>query len=109
MHCATRAARCMRYRTREGVHRVNIDRNSVIDALREAGLQSGDSVFFQSAMSSFGKVLGGPSTVVDALEEIVEEEGLVAKPAFPITGTAVEYLSARPVFDVRSTPSTDRN
>ena len=101
-----RSVRRLRYETRQRLQPVTVDRDAVVAALRETGLDSGDAVFFQSAMSSFGEILGGATTVVDALEEIVGEEGLLAMPAFPIVGGAVEYLSAKPVFDVRLTPST---
>jgi aminoglycoside 3-N-acetyltransferase len=101
-----RQYRRVRYRLREAVKPVRIDREAIAGALREAGLGPGDDVFFQSAMSSFGEIVDGPQTVIAALEDVVGEEGLIAMPAFPIVGKAFEYLSSDPVFDVRATPST---
>lgn len=101
-----RQARRLRYRTRQRLRPVTVDPPAVERALRDAGLGPGDTVFFQSAMSSFGKIVGGAQTVIDALEDIVGASGLIVMPAFPIVGTAIEYLGSDPVFDVRSTPST---
>jgi aminoglycoside 3-N-acetyltransferase len=74
-------------------------------ALREAGLSGGDTVFFQAGMATFGTIDGGPGAVIEALERIVGEEGLVAMPAFPLTGPAIEHLRRHPVFDARRDPS----
>lgn len=101
-----RQARRLRYRMRRRLHPVSVDLPEVRKALRDAGLGRGDAVFFQSAMSSFGEIVGGAPTVIGALDDIVGDDGLIVMPAFPLVGTAIEYLSADPVFDVRSTPST---
>lgn len=56
-------------------------------------------------MSAFGSFEDGPATVVAALEDVVGERGLVAMPAYPLTGPAIEHLAGDPLFDLRSTPS----
>lgn len=103
---AKRHGRRLRFRLREAVRPVRVEPPSVLDALQAAGLGPGDTVFFQSAMSSLGEIVGGAETVIDALDEVVGEYGLIVMPAFPISGTAFEYLSSDPLFDVRATPST---
>jgi aminoglycoside 3-N-acetyltransferase len=102
---ARKRYRSARYRTRERVRPVRLDGTAVEAALRDAGLTAGDAVFFQAGMAAFGTIEGGPQAVIDALDRIVGEEGLVAMPAFPLTGPAIEHLRRHPVFDARSDPS----
>jgi len=56
-------------------------------------------------MSPFGQIAGGPAAVLEALDEVVGDEALVAMPAFPFQGSVLEYLRDEPRFSVRSTPS----
>jgi aminoglycoside 3-N-acetyltransferase len=56
-------------------------------------------------MSVFGTFEDGPETVIAALERVVGERGLIAMPAFPLTGPAIEHLATDPLFDARNTPS----
>jgi aminoglycoside 3-N-acetyltransferase len=79
--------------------------DDIAAALREAGLIAGDACFMQAAMSSFGSFEDGPATVLAGLDVVVGEEGLIAMPAFPLSGPAIEHFEASPVFDVRSTAS----
>ena len=58
-------------------------------------------------MAAFGTIEGGPQTVIEALEAIVGPEGLIAMPAFPLTGPAIEHLRAHPVFDAAHRPVAD--
>lgn len=102
---ARRRYRSARYRIRERLSPTTLSVDDVAGALRECGLATGDACFMQAAMSAFGSFEEGPVTVVRALESVVGEEGLIAMPAYPLTGPAIEHLAADPVFDVRSTPS----
>src|SRR5918992_2836457 len=97
--------RSARYRARERLRPVRISRGEVEAGLRDAGLGEGDAVFIQAGMAVFGTIEGGPQAVIEALDRIVGEEGLVAMPAFPLTGPAIEHLRRHPVFDARSDPS----
>jgi len=100
-----RRYRSARYRLRERVRPVNLTRADVAAALREAGLEQGDTVFFQAGMAAFGTIDGGPQTVIDALEEVLGREALIAMPVFPLTGPAIEHLRTHPTFDARTEPS----
>ena len=97
--------RSARYRLRERVRPVTLTREDVAAALREAGIEGGDAVFFQAGMAAFGTIEGGPQTVIDALEDVVGREGLISMPAFPLTGPAIEHLRTHPAFDARTDPS----
>jgi aminoglycoside 3-N-acetyltransferase len=79
--------------------------DDVAAALRASGLVAGDACFMQAAMSAFGSFEDGPATVLAGLDAVVGETGLIAMPAFPLSGPAIEHFEADPVFDVRSTPS----
>ena len=85
---------------------MTVTKDEIVQSLRDVGLREGDGVFLHSSLSKFGEIEGGPETVIDALDEVLGPEGLIAMPAFPLVGGTVEYLSTYPVFDVRSTPST---
>ena len=97
--------RRIRYRARERVAPVSVDRDQIAATLREAGLKQGDAALVQSKMSAFGTIEGGPQTVIDAFEQVLGPDGLIAMPAFPLDRPALEYLRQDPVFDLRNTPS----
>jgi aminoglycoside 3-N-acetyltransferase len=98
-------ARRARFHARERVAPVTVRQDDVAAALRAGGLREGDGVFVHSAMSRFGQIEGGPATVVAAFEQVLGPAGLIAMPAFPLTGSTGDYLAGDPVFDVRETPS----
>jgi aminoglycoside 3-N-acetyltransferase len=100
-----RISRRMRFHVREQVAPTPLTRRNLVDALRAAGLREGDGVFFQVAMSAFGRIEGGPKTVVEALDEVLGPEALIAMPAFPPAAGSVELLERGELFDVSATPS----
>jgi len=51
-------------------------------SLRDIGLKQGDTVIVHSSLSSFGEVEGGADTVVDAVLEIIGNEGTLVVPTF---------------------------
>jgi aminoglycoside 3-N-acetyltransferase len=95
----------LRHRTRERLRPVRVTQSDIERALRELGIAEGDAVFFQAGMAAFGTIEGGPEAVIDALESVVGERGLIAMPAFTMSGLTVEYLRATPVVDLRSAAS----
>lgn len=94
-----------RYRLRERVRPVVVTQSQVEAALREAGVEEGDTVLAQAAMSSFGSFEGGPRAVIDALDAVVGPQGTVVMPAFPMRGLSAEHVRDHPVFDSRTDPS----
>lgn len=97
--------RGIRYRARERIRPVVLGRGEIATALRDAGIGRGDAVFVQASMSALGRIEGGPETAIAAFREVVGPDGLIAMPAFPLTGPAVEHLRSHPVFDSRVDPS----
>ena len=102
---ARRKYRSARYRLRERFRPTVLSRGDVEAALRECGLAEGDACFVQAAMSSFGAFEQGPDTVLDALSGVVGDDGLIAMPAYSLTGPAIDHLAADPLFDPHTTPS----
>jgi aminoglycoside 3-N-acetyltransferase len=100
-----RRYRSVRYRIRETLRPTALSVADVEGALRESGLEPGDSCFVQSAMSAFGSFDEGPQTVLEAFGRVLGPSGLLAMPSYPLRAPAIEYLGDDPVFDVRSTPS----
>ena len=97
--------RSARYRLRERFRPTVISQADVEAALRESGLTEGDACFMQAAMSAFGGFENGPDTVLDALRSVVGDKGLIAMPAYSLTGPAIDHLAGNPLFDPRTTPS----
>jgi aminoglycoside 3-N-acetyltransferase len=55
-------------------------KEDIKDALKKLGLKKGDIVGVHSSLSSFGYVEGGADAVIDALLEVVGEEGTIVMP-----------------------------
>jgi aminoglycoside N3'-acetyltransferase len=53
--------------------------------LRQLGLTRGAAVEVHSSLSSFGRVEGGAATVVDALMNVVGQEGALVMSAYPVS------------------------
>lgn len=106
LRAARSRLRRFRYRLRQRAAPVVVTREDIVASLREVGLRDGDGVFLHSSLSSFGEIRGGSATVLQALDDVLGPEGLIAMPAFPLVGGTQEYLSTNPVFDVRNTAST---
>jgi aminoglycoside N3'-acetyltransferase len=102
---ARRSYRSARYRLRERLRPIELSAADVERAFRGAGVGEGDAVFVQAAMSAFGTFERGPDTVIEGIERAVGSAGLIAMPAFPLTGPAIEHLEGDSAFDVRRTPS----
>ena len=55
-------------------------KNEIIDALRTVGLTAGDAVMVHTSLSQIGYVCGGAQTVIEAIMEVVGEEGTIMMP-----------------------------
>lgn len=74
-------------------------------ALHDIGLRPGDAVLVHSSWDAFAGFAGKPTDVVATLQRVLTAEGTLLMPTIPFGGTAVEYVSRVPVFDVARTPS----
>jgi aminoglycoside 3-N-acetyltransferase len=55
-------------------------KTDIIEALRKVGLKSGDPVMVHASLSRIGYVCGGAQAVIEALIEVVGEEGTILMP-----------------------------
>ncbi|MBK8903618.1 MAG: AAC(3) family N-acetyltransferase [Anaerolineaceae bacterium] len=79
-----------------------VTKNDIIAGLTTLGVASGNKVLVHSSLSSFGHVEGGADTVIDAILDVIGEDGTMLVP----TLTGHEGLSADnpPIFDPTHTP-----
>jgi aminoglycoside 3-N-acetyltransferase len=76
-----------------------ITKNDLISDLKKLGLSQNDVVLVHSSFKSFGGVVGGPQTVIDAILELLGKEGTLIVPTF-----SWDFCNKIP-FDVRHSPS----
>jgi len=79
--------------------------HDLIALLRRVGVKLGDVLLVHSSFDEFQGFAGNPTDVILALQEAVGCSGTLLMPTSPFTGTAVDYVSTHPVFDVSKTPS----
>jgi aminoglycoside N3'-acetyltransferase len=60
---------------------VPTDSRTIETCLRGAGVNRGDTIYLTSSLSAIGRVVGGPETVLSALENVVGPLGTIAAPA----------------------------
>jgi aminoglycoside 3-N-acetyltransferase len=85
--------------------RTGLDKPALIEALKNAGLQEGDTVLVHSSLSKIGYVEGGAATVVAAFLELIGENGHLLMPTSPNNALQVDYIKKIDHFDVLHSPS----
>lgn len=55
-------------------------KEEIVKKLREAGLEKGDVVMVHTSLKRMGYVCGGAQTVIEALMEVVGENGTIMMP-----------------------------
>ena len=73
--------------------------SSLIDDLRDLGIEAGDTLLVHSSMSSLGWVAGGPPAVVDALQAVLTDAGTLVMPTHSSQYTDPAAWEAPPVPD----------
>jgi aminoglycoside 3-N-acetyltransferase len=73
--------------------------------LSELGISPGVTVLVHSSLDQFEGFRGDTMAILSALQGAVGSQGTLLMPTLPFTGSAVEYVSKDPVFDVVRTPS----
>ena len=63
----------------------SITQKDIEEGLRELGLRRGDAVEVHSSLSSLGWVEGGATTVIEALMQVVGEEGALVMSAYSVS------------------------
>jgi len=75
-----------------------VSKSRIEEDLKSLGLEENDWVFMHSSLKSLGYVRRGANTVIDAIMDVVGEEGLLMVPTFTFKGFA-------PYFEPHRTPS----
>jgi len=83
----------------------SVTQADITAGLRALGLAAGMGVMVHSSLRSFGRVEGGPLTVIAALEEVLTPTGTLMMPSFN-HGAPFEPGAAG-VFDPHATPTTN--
>ena len=73
--------------------------DQLAENFRALGVETGDTLLVHSSYKSFGGVDGGPQTVIDALLEVLGDDGTLVMPTFNF-----DFCKGAP-WDVRETPS----
>ena len=55
-------------------------KEEIIQKLREVGPEKGDAVMVHTSLKRMGYICGGAQTVIEALMEVVEENGTIMMP-----------------------------
>jgi aminoglycoside 3-N-acetyltransferase len=84
-----------------------VSKTRILDDLGKFGVRRGDTLYVFSSLSSIGDVIGGSSTVINALAEAVGTEGTLVFPCFSLVGNEMtKTLESGRVFDSKTTPCT---
>lgn len=83
----------------------SFDAKAIEEALHKIGIGEGNVVFVHSSYNAFEGYTGNPSDVLTAIETAVGSDGTVMMPSLPFNGSALDYISAGNITDVRRTPS----
>ncbi|RAV21444.1 AAC(3) family N-acetyltransferase [Paenibacillus contaminans] len=78
-----------------------VTKDDIVRAFRETGAGPSDILLIHSSLKSFGKVIGGPKSVIDAAKETVTESGTVVFP----TLVQKDFPNAYRNWDVNRSPS----
>lgn len=55
-------------------------KEEIVQKIREVGLEKGDAVMVHMSLKRMGYVCGGAQTVIEALMEVVGEDGTIMMP-----------------------------
>ena len=91
-----------RFAIEERIGNAMLIKNELVTAFRNAGLTAGDLVLVHSSLRKLGPVEGGADTVLDALLEVLGQEGTLALP----THTFSVVTARQPVFHQSLTPAS---
>jgi len=67
-------------------------------------IDRGAAICIHSRLSALGHIVGGPQTIVAAVQSAVRDSTIVM-PTFPFVGPVREYLETNPIYDPEKSPS----
>ncbi len=81
-----------------------ISKDKLVEDLKNLGVKKGDALNLKISLKSIGQVEGGPTTVIDALREVVGEEGTLVTESF-VTAHHLSDLKKKTVLSEPDSPS----
>jgi aminoglycoside 3-N-acetyltransferase len=83
------------------------NKDQIVNDLNKFGIKPGMSVFIHSSLSKLGNIVGGPKTIVNSFERIIDKsKGTIMMPGFTIKGSmkgTLEYLEENKItYDYRT-------
>ncbi|NQZ68328.1 MAG: AAC(3) family N-acetyltransferase [Lentisphaeria bacterium] len=81
-----------------------ISKDQLIDDIKKLGIQAGDHVLVHASLSQIGQVDGGAPSVIEALLNVLTEQGTLLMPSFQ-SASQFKLLSAGVCFDLKNSPS----
>jgi len=82
-----------------------ITTQQLIKNLEHIGIQKGDTLLVHSSLSKIGFLENGPKTLIDALLNVIGENGNLLMPTSPNNVYQLNYIQNTPYFDVLNSPS----
>lgn len=82
-----------------------VTKEDIVVGLHALGIEPGRGVMVHSSLKSFGRVVGGPQAVIEALFEVITPEGTLLMPSFN-QGRPFRK-GGEDCFDVRRTPTVN--
>jgi aminoglycoside 3-N-acetyltransferase len=82
----------------------SISKNDIFLALKNLDIKKGDTLMVHSSLKGLGKIENGPKDIINAILELIGDNGNVLMPAFTISGSMYETLSNKELlFDPTNT------
>ena len=78
-----------------------VSEDDIVSALKRVGVAESDIVLTHSSLKSFGYVIGGPMSVINAIKKVVTESGTVVFP----TLVQKDFINAYKNWDINKSPS----
>lgn len=83
----------------------SLTKEYLIRDFKRIGINAGDHVLVHSSLSKIGYIENGPTSLIEALLDVIGENGTLLMPSFPAKGRNKDHLESQPFFDLLNTPS----
>lgn len=81
-------------------------KETLISDLSQIGIKKGDTLFLRISYKSIGKVIGGPKTFLDAIIDVIGENGNILITAFPKRfPTILKFLQIFTHYNINNKPT----
>jgi aminoglycoside 3-N-acetyltransferase len=86
-------------------HGASISKENLISNLEAIGVRKGDVLLVHSSLSRIGFLENGATTFIEALLDVIGEDGTLLMPTSPNNVYQLNYIRNTPFFDVLNSPS----